>query len=320
VSACARRTIRSGRDGERRWAFVPGEEIVRGLHAWSRLGDGRRCETWLAWCVRRWAPVAIKLPRPGRIDARTTRTLAREATMVAPLVHPGLQRLLEVHLGRPLPYLVFEYVEGLTLAERLDEDGRCTPGDVVRLGMQLAAMLHYLHGQGVVHCDLKPTNVVLRDGRAVLIDFDIARRIGERGTGTKAPGSVEYMAPEQATGAPAAPSMDVFALGAVLYEAATDVIAFGRRGRRTGSDPPHLARRPARVRQIAARVPRALDEAIWSLLEPDLQRRPRTALEALALLRLALPVGQEGLWPGWVSSLLPATGVRVCRSEIAGRR
>ena len=70
-----------------------------------------------------------------------------------------------------------------------------------------------------MHCDLKPTNLVLRNGRAVLIDFDIARQLGESGTRTKAPGSVHDMAPEQIRGDYAVLSMDLFALGTPLYEA-----------------------------------------------------------------------------------------------------
>ena len=67
--------------------------------------------------------------------------------------------------------------------------------------MQIASALHYIHGRGIVHCDIKPTNLALRDGRAVLIDFDIARKIGEGGAEMKARGSAQYMAPEQILGA-----------------------------------------------------------------------------------------------------------------------
>jgi serine/threonine protein kinase len=289
------------------WSFTPGDEIVPGVHAWALLGDGRRCETWLAWCVRRWTPVAIKLPRPDCINARTYQALAREANTVASLMHPAIQRLLEAHGEGPVPYLVFEYVAGPTLADVLDEQGHLAPGDVVRLGMQIASVLHYIHGRGVVHCDLKPTNLVLRDGRAVLIDFDIARQIGESGTGTRAPGSVHYMAPEQLHGEPAVPSMDLFALGATLYEAATDVIAFDSETEASDRVSPQLTQRPALPRSIDAAIPEALEHVIWMLLDPDPQRRPPTAMAALALLAGALPPGEQGLWPEWATRIMPDT-------------
>jgi serine/threonine protein kinase len=206
-----------------------------------------------------------------------------------------------------VPYLVFEYVAGPTLADLLDEQGRLAPADVVRLGMQLASALHYIHGRGVVHCDLKPTNLALQDGRAVLIDFDIARQIGESGSGTRAPGSVHYMAPEQIRGDHAVPSMDLFALGATLYEAATDIIAFDSTTTESGRAHLQLSQRPALPRSIDAAIPEALEHVIWSLLDPDPQRRPPTAMAALALLAGALPPGEQGLWPAWATSIMPDT-------------
>lgn len=289
------------------WLYAPGDEIVPGVHAWALLGDGRRCETWLAWCVRRWAPVAIKLPRPDCINERTHQALSREANTVAPLMHPAVQRLLEAHCEGPLPYLMFEYVAGPTLADLLDEKGRLAPADVVRLGMQLASVLHYIHGRGIVHCDLKPTNLALRDGRAVLIDFDIARQIGESGTGTKAHGSVHYMAPEQSRGDHAMPSMDLFALGATLYEAATDVIAFDFATEESGYVYSQLTQRPTLPRSLDPAIPEALEQVIWALLDPDPQQRPPTAMATLALLGHALPSGEQGLWPEWATGIMPAT-------------
>lgn len=301
---------------DRSWSFVPGDEIVPGFHAWTLLGDGRRCETWLALSVELWTPVAIKLPRPNCINERTYQALTRESHTIASLVHPGIQRLLAAHCEEPLPYLVFEYVEGPTLAELLDERGPLAPPDVIRLGMQIASALHYIHGTGIVHCDIKPTNLALRDGRAVLIDFDIARRIGEGGRETKARGSAHYMAPEQVRGEPAMLSMDLFALGATLYEAATDVIVFDFEEEQEGLVYPQLTRRPAPLRSFDAAIPERLERAILSLLEPDPQRRPLTAMAALSLLAGALPKNEQGLWPRWASKLMPDASQGFCGGPV----
>src|SRR5947209_4162879 len=97
------------------WGFSEGDQLGAGLLAWERLGDGRRCETWLCWCTHRWVPVVVKLPRPGSLGERTFAALAREAHAVGSLAHPGIQRLLEARLDAPVPLLVFEYIEGPTL-------------------------------------------------------------------------------------------------------------------------------------------------------------------------------------------------------------
>ena len=91
------------------WNWSPGHELAPGLLAWALLGDGRRCETWLAWDLGRWCPVAVKLPRPklasrsarpGR-SARAVTALAQEAQVAGPVAHPGIRRLLEARPTSP---------------------------------------------------------------------------------------------------------------------------------------------------------------------------------------------------------------------------
>jgi len=152
------------------WGFAPGDTIVSGLRAWACLGGGRRCESWLAWSMAWWMPVVLKLPRPGLVDDPETRAdLAHEAGVTAGLAHPGVQRRYHAVLDAAVPYLLSEYVEGPTLDVSLDQDGPLEPAEVALLGMQLAGALRYLHGRGVVHLDLKPSNVCLRAGRPVVI-------------------------------------------------------------------------------------------------------------------------------------------------------
>jgi serine/threonine protein kinase len=212
------------------WSWPAGHELAPGLLAWALLGDGRRCETWLAWDLGRWCPVAVKLPRPGPGTARAAAALTREAQVAGSTAHPGIRRLLESRLDQPLPHLVFEYVEGPTLDDALAGDGPFHPTDVLLVGMQLAAALGHLHGGGLAHLDVKPGNVVLCDGRPVLIDLGLARPVGETPAGRHRRGSPPWMAPEQVRREPARPGMDLFALGAVLFELATGTQAFGPAG------------------------------------------------------------------------------------------
>jgi serine/threonine protein kinase len=178
--------------------YLAGERISPGLLAWERLATGRRCETWLAWSVPLWSQVVVKLPRDELVDnVRSVHHLKREARLLRRLAHPAIQRLLEDAHWHPVPHLVLEYVEGPTLESLLEDEGRLRPAEVIRLGMQIGACLHYLHGEGLGHLDVKPSNVVVREGRIVLLDFDIARRLGQPAPRGRPHGTPPYMAPEQ---------------------------------------------------------------------------------------------------------------------------
>ena len=287
--------------------YRPGERISEGLFAWERLGEGTRTESWLAWSVPLWSHVVVKLPHDDQIDDRRAAIrLRREARMLRQLAHPGVQRLLDDRHGDLVPHLVLEYVEGPTLATLLDEDGPLLAGDVVRLGLQLAACLHYVHGKGLVHLDVKPGNVVLRDGRAVLLDFDIARPAGQPAPRGRPHGTRAHMAPEQCLRAQADPRMDLFALGTVLYELATGRPSFERDPSVEYCEFPQLLMAPARAQVLQPTLPVAVDVAIHALLEKDATRRPQTALEALRLLAAALPPGDGGTWPAFVDGLMHA--------------
>src|SRR5262249_47075821 len=253
--------------------FRPGERICEGLFAWERLGEGTRTESWLAWSVPLWSHVVVKLPHDDQVnDRRAAIRLWREARTLRQLAHPGVQRLLDDGHRDQVPHLVLEYIEGPTLATMLEEDGPLTPGDVVRLGMQLAACLHYLHGRGLVHLDVKPGNVVLREGRAVLLDFDIARPAGQPAPQGRPPGTRAYMAPEQCLRAPANPGMDLFALGAVMYELATGRPSFPRDPAVECCEFSQLLIAPARAQVLQPALPVAIDVAIHALLEKDPRR------------------------------------------------
>jgi serine/threonine protein kinase len=289
------------------WSWPAGHELAPGVLAWALLGDGRRCETWLAWDVGRWCPVAVKLPRPGPMT-RAVAALDLEAQVAGSVAHPGIRRLLDSRLDQPLPHLVFEYVEGPTLDDALAEDGPFHPTDVLLVGMQVAAALGHLHGRGLAHLDVKPGNVVLRDGRPVLIDLGLARPLGEAPEGRHRRGSPPWMAPEQVRRQPASPGMDLFALGAVLFELATGEPAFdpaddGPPERRW----PQLAGPPAPASSRNPEVPPAVDRVVAALLAPDPAGRPASAAQVLALLAAAMPADaaeEDRLWPTWASGHL----------------
>ena len=146
----------------------------------------------------------------------------REAQLAARLCHPNIVQVYDAGDDGG-PFLVMEYVDGETVAERLARGPRLSPDEVVALARDLSSGLAQAHALGIVHRDVKPHNVLLTgDGLAKLTDFGIARALEDRGLteiGTVL-GTASFMAPEQAAGHPVGPAADIFALGAVLRYAA----------------------------------------------------------------------------------------------------
>jgi eukaryotic-like serine/threonine-protein kinase len=188
--------------------------------------------------------VAIKiLPSALTADPAQRQRIAREARVIAGLSHPNICSLFDVGRENGVDFLVMEYLEGETLAERLKQG--LLPLDVVmRYGAQIAGALAAAHRKGFIHRDLKPSNVMLTRDGAKLLDFGLAR-IGREGIGlpaagfsTDAPtreavvvsesveGTLHYMAPEQLRGLPADARTDIFALGVILYQMVTGLHPF----------------------------------------------------------------------------------------------
>lgn len=143
----------------------------------------------------------------------------REARLAARLCHPNIVQVFDAGDDDGRPFLVMEYVDGETVADRLARHRGFAGDELVGLMTQLSAGLAHAHAEGIVHRDVKPHNVLVRrDGVAKLTDFGIARAVAERGLteiGTVL-GTAPYMAPEQAAGQPVGPAADVYGLGALV--------------------------------------------------------------------------------------------------------
>lgn len=239
--------------------LAPGYRVV------SHMSRGESLDVYDAWSDDlRTRCVAKALRRDRAGDASARRRLLAEGRLLRRLAHPHLVRAYEVRV-RPGPLVVLEPLPGQTLDALVHEGGaRLRAADVAGLGRQLASALAYLHGEGILHLDLKPANVIVHAGRATLIDLSIARRAGRvrRGLGTPA-----YLSPEQARGGEIGTAADVWGLGCVLYEAATGELPFD-------DDGPARVARPVRARR---RLPAALGAAIDRCLSPDPAARPDAA-------------------------------------------
>jgi eukaryotic-like serine/threonine-protein kinase len=281
-------------DGAPVWDCPPGTELPGKHLAWQRLGVGHRCETWLAWSVPLWCPVVIKLARPSQLDQpRTVHSLTREVGALAGATHPALPRLLADGRSAQVPYLVVEYLDGPALDEELD-NGPLSSQEVAQLAGPLVAALNHLHERGLAHIDVKPPNVILRDGRPVLIDFGSARPLDSPQARGRPIGSPGYSAPELEAGDPIAATMDMYGLGAVLYESLTGRPAF---------DPAlPAARRPAPA-PLPVGVQPALATTVMALLSPNPADRPAPADVLLTVARCS-PDPDDRPWPQWADRYL----------------
>jgi tRNA A-37 threonylcarbamoyl transferase component Bud32 len=265
-----------------------------------RLGAGAFGTVWMARDERLERDVAVKLLARERIVGGR---FEREARAAARLAHPGIVTLYEAAVDDEGAYLVSELVLGSTL-DTLLEAGQLSDRDIVGIAIVLCDALEHAHAQGVVHRDVKPSNVLVPDAPASpsqlakLTDFGVARVIDSEGltnTGDVL-GTLAYMAPEQAEGLEAGAPADLYSLAIVVYEALTGVnpvrasTAF-QRARKLGAHLPPLRRQR---RDLPGDLARAIDRA--------LRPRPRergTVADLRAALRAARPVvGDE---PGIVT-------------------
>jgi serine/threonine protein kinase len=181
------------------------------------LGRGAQAAVWLAHDPRLEREVAIKLLDAGAQASEVSQWL-HEARAVSRLTHPNIVPVFEADSRDGQSYLVFEYVEGPTLAQARRSQGPMPPRDAVAVVLGVLDALATAHERGIVHRDLKPSNILLGpDGRPRVMDFGIAAHVAGGGDGLIV-GTPGYMSPEAARGDRPAPAMDVFAAGMLLGE------------------------------------------------------------------------------------------------------
>lgn len=238
--------------------------------------------------------VAIKILHPHLADAPDFgQQFEREVRTTQKLDHPGIVRVLEHGYDDDQPYLVMEYVPGPSLKRYLQErDGPLPVKDAVRLVAAVADALAYAHGQSVIHRDVKPSNILLRDGcldRPVLGDFGIARLLEatlDTASG-RTLGTPAYISPEQGQGRPADARSDVYALGALLFELVTGHPPFE-------AESPyavvlhHVHTPPPRPRDRRPELTPAVEAVILKALAKDPAERYPTAAAMAAALRQSL--------------------------------
>ena len=255
------------------------------------LGNGGMGEVFAATDLVLDRRVALKQLSPALIqDEPARKRFLREAKALARINHPNVVGVFDTGEDAGRPFLVMELVEGTTLRDELRRTGRVEPARAASIGAGIAGGLAAAHAQGVVHRDVKPSNVFLTAADVPKVgDFGIARV--ERGDATltltgQAFGSPPYVAPEQATGGRVDARADLYSLGCVLFQ-----MLAGRRPF-DGDDPvsltyQHVHTVPPRVDALDPGVPPEMATLVAALLEKDPTDRPQTAEEV----RLALEGG-----------------------------
>ena len=206
-------------------------DVLSGRYRVTRLlGRGGMSAVWLARDDVLDRDVAVKMLHIRRLEsAEAVERFEREARTLASLAHPGIVTVIDRGDDHGRPFIVFEYVRGRDLRERIDDEGRLPLADVVVLGEQIADALAYAHARGVIHRDVKPHNILLTpDGQPKLTDFGIARVLEQPGLTMEGRvlGTGDYLAPEQAAGEAIDARADVYALGVLLYHALCGDVPF----------------------------------------------------------------------------------------------
>lgn len=290
------------------------------------LGRGGMGVVYYGWDVKLQRPVAIKV-----IDARYrgrphyAQRFLQEARAVATWRHAHITQVYYADDQDGLYYYVMEYVDGLDLSDLLDQyraDGETMPyEDVMRIGYAVASALDYAHRKGVIHRDVKPSNImVARDGRILLADFGLAMDV-EQGSQGEVFGSPHYVAPEQARrSANAVPQSDLYSLAVILYEILTGSLPFDDPSP-TAVALQHLTLPPPPPRERNPSLSAEVDTVLLQALRKAPAERYRTGLELMDALGKALFGGQAAppagaaAWPPLARSDAASSAAKLPRSH-----
>ncbi|MGD8554113.1 MAG: protein kinase [Anaerolineales bacterium] len=279
------------------------QTLLGRYHVQDVIGFGGMAQVFKVWDKKRAAHLAMKLLREDLAQDRLfIRRFQREAETLRKLQHPNIVRFYGLEQDGLLAFMLMDYVEGSTLRSEIFElDGKPMNAErILEIMRPLCSALHFAHSQGMVHCDLKPGNVMIhKNGTVLVTDFGIARMTDAATATMVGMGTPAYMAPEMVRGDDPSPATDIYALGVCLFEMVTggERPFSGERATTTGStaekvrwEQAHLE--PPSPRQWNPSIPPKLERIVMRCLEKAPGNRIGGAFELLNQLELAI-VGAE---------------------------
>ena len=259
----------------------------------QKIGVGGMADVYRGKDTLLGRPVAIKILHQNfGSDQDFVARFKREAQAAGKLNHPNVVSMYDVGFNQGFHYIVMEYVSGCTLKEYIQHHGdQVTVQEAVKITVAIAEGLEHAHMMGIVHCDVKPHNILITDsGRVKVTDFGIARAINSATTmmyTNSVMGSAHYISPEQASGKSINVSTDIYSLGVVLYELLTGEVPF------RGETPVSVALQHVKDRVVAPRIknamiPPQLEQVVLMALEKEPGKRFGSISEMIQALRMSL--------------------------------
>lgn len=266
-------------------------------------------------------PVALKVLSEQRVtDPSYVARFEREARSGAALAHPNIVAIYDTGVDDELHFIAMEYVEGVTLAREIAERAPLPVDEACRIGAEIADALDHAHRHGMIHRDVKPSNVLLTtDGVTKVTDFGIARAVSGDETLTEVGmvmGTPTYSSPEQAQGSSLDPRSDLYSLGVVLFEMVTGARPFAGPSPFTIAQQ-HVEAAPPLASSKRPELAGALDTVIDTLLAKDPDSRYRTGAELAAELRRVARGGDPARAP---MAAAPLDGVSPPGGAVSGKR
>ena len=258
------------------------ERVLDGRYALEVLvGSGGMADVYRAKDQLLERTVAVKiLHQQYENDTEFIARFQREAKAAARITHPNIVNVFDVGVAEGRHYIVMEYVPGRTLKERIKEEGPVPAVQALEIARQIAGALAQAHANNLVHCDIKPHNIlVMPDGNVKVADFGIARAVTESTMtyNDNIMGSVHYFSPEQARGTIITPKSDVYSLGVVLYEMLTGRIPFDG-NTAVSIARKHLEEEPQPLRSLVPNIPPVVEALVTRMMAKDPALRPDSRL------------------------------------------